>query len=79
MPVLTFATGYSVISCGQKPYPQIISETLSSDNLVWSDPFIAQDVSISAQHKKALVWVGCTHFAGLVGVRLGAYSDNALH
>ena len=71
MPVLTFATGYSVISCGQRPYPRIIK-------LVWPDLFLAQSVSISTQPKKALVWVGCTHFAGPVGVRLGAYSDNAL-
>ena len=53
-------------------------ETLSSDNLVWPDLFVAQGVSISAQPKKALVQVGCTRFAGPVGVRLGAYSDNAL-
>ena len=49
-------------------------ETLSSDNLMWPDLFLAQGVSISAQPKKALVWVGCIHFAGLVGVRLGAYT-----
>ena len=45
---------------------------------MWLDHFLAQGLSISAQPKKALVWVGFTCFAGPVGVRLDAYSNNAL-
>ena len=42
------------------------------------DHFLAQGVSISAQPKKVMIQVGCTCFTGPVGVRLGAYSNNAL-